>query len=76
MPAGIDGCAQEIRHRDARDGNRVLECQEQAQAGAFVRRQFEQILILEPDFPARNRYRTGVPSGYKPGWIYRCHSGP
>ena len=36
MPAGIHSRAQEICHRYTRDGNRVLERQEQAQARALV----------------------------------------
>ena len=45
---GVDCRAQEICHRNARDGDRVLECQEDAQAGAHIRLQLEDILALEP----------------------------
>ncbi len=51
----IDRRAQEVRHRHAGDGDRVLEGQEQPQLGALIGPQLKDVLALVPDLAARHR---------------------
>src|SRR4029453_15544485 len=51
-PDGLDRGAQEVGHRYARNGDRVLESKVYAQLRPRIRRQRCQILSLVQDFPA------------------------
>ena len=55
LAARVDGGAQEVRDRHARDGDRVLERQEDAEARALVRFELEDVDALEDDLPGRHR---------------------
>src|ERR1035441_946289 len=49
LALGVDRKAQEVRDRDAGDRDRVLEGEEKAQLGPFVRRQLGDVLAVHED---------------------------